>query len=193
MGILEVGTGLKFTAIVVGCILALIGIGCTIKRCVDCCLRCRRKYRKGGRQEERENRGLGVREEDMIGFYHLRTQFLPRMAVHNPATLTARGNNSHSRVSRVTGARATSATVGNNSHSHVSRVTGQTSAAMGNNSRSRREVSRVTGPGTASSTRTDVAVVDNGNLPPPYSSVVTSQNSRRTSLPSYDEVVGNSA
>ncbi|KAK7465883.1 hypothetical protein BaRGS_00037574 [Batillaria attramentaria] len=66
------------------------------------------------------------------------------MAVHNPGDINSKGKQLFTvGFPRVTGARATSATVGNNSHSHVSRVTGQTSAAMGNNSRSRREVSRV--------------------------------------------------
>ncbi|KAK7456533.1 hypothetical protein BaRGS_00037572 [Batillaria attramentaria] len=66
-------------------------------------------------------------------------------------------------------------------------------SARGNNSRS--QFLGVTGPVSASSARIDIAVVDNGNPPPPYTSVVTSQNPKATpnGLPTYDEVVENSA
>ncbi|KAK7456532.1 hypothetical protein BaRGS_00037575 [Batillaria attramentaria] len=66
-------------------------------------------------------------------------------------------------------------------------------SAWGYNSRS--QFLGVTGPVSASSARIDIAVVGNGNLPPPYTSVVTSQDPKSTpnGLPTYDEVVGNSA
>ncbi|KAK7465885.1 hypothetical protein BaRGS_00037576 [Batillaria attramentaria] len=103
-------------------------------------------------------------------------------------TSNTRGNNSRRHISSLT-----SNTRGNNSHSQVSRAMGATSAAMGNNSRC--QVSTGTGSGSVSPVRVDIAVVEINMLPPPYTSVVTSQEPQPTpdGLPSYDEVVGNSA